>query len=137
MTEDRKIIFFDGYCSLCNGVVDFVIRTKKDEVDFYFSSLQSDFAKEFLNKYDKDANALETFYFYENGVVHEKSTAALKVANHLKGPINWTSFLLVIPAFIRNPFYSLIAKNRYRLFGKKDTCRMPTVEERAMFLERS
>jgi len=134
MSETRKIIFFDGYCSLCNGVVDFTISRKKENTTFHFASLQSDFAKDFLNKYDKDASALETFFFYENGVVHEKSTAALNVSKHLKTPINWFQALLFIPSFIRNPIYTLIAKNRYKLFGKKDTCRMPTLEEKALFL---
>jgi len=134
MDETKNTIFFDGYCSLCNGVVDFVISNKKETHTIYFSSLQSDYAIDFLAKHQKDANALETFFFCKDNVVYEKSTAALHVSKYLKKPYSFLSLLLIIPRWIRDPFYLLIAKNRYRLFGKKDSCRMPTKEEQSMFL---
>jgi len=90
MDETKKIVFFDGYCSLCNGVVDFVISNKKENHTVYFSSLQSDYAIDFLAKHQKDANALKTFFFYEGNTIYEKSTAALRVSKYLKKPYSFS-----------------------------------------------
>jgi len=135
--EHNNIIFFDGLCNLCNGFIDFVIkRDKKREIKY--TSLQSAFAIEFLKKNNIkiDTVNLGTIYFFSDGIIYDKSTAVLKVVRHFGGGYSFFSKLfLILNKRLRNVFYNLIAKNRYIFFGKKDTCRMPTNEERKQFLD--
>jgi predicted DCC family thiol-disulfide oxidoreductase YuxK len=130
---DKGIILFDGVCNFCNSSVNFIIdRDKKDY--FRFASLQSVESLEILSRFGLDSSNLTTLILVVKEKYYIKSTAALKIAGRLKFP--WYLFLifLIIPPFIRNPVYDVIARNRYNWFGKRDSCRIPTTEERNKFL---
>ena len=130
---DRPVLIFDGYCSLCNGTVDFVMRHDKKQ-EILFTANQHEAGREILEKLGKDPENVETVYFVENGQVYERSTAALKIARKLGFPWSFAYTFMIIPSFIRDAIYKVIAANRYNWFGKKNTCRIPTPEEKARFL---
>ncbi len=128
----KRIIFFDGVCSLCNGFVDFILERDKKHL-FSFASLQGEHAKLKLNKQDL---GLGSVVLSEDDKTYYKSTAVLRIFFALGG--GWTMLSLtlsVIPVFLRDKVYDQIAKNRYRLFGKHDSCRLPTQDEKAYFLD--
>jgi len=102
--------------------------------DLYFASLQSKFAIHFLEDYKVDPRQLDTFYFFDNGTLFNRSDATFQVAQYLENPYRWLSYFGWIPRFFRNGIYNLIAKNRYRFFGKKESCRLPSPEEKMLFL---
>ncbi len=131
-TTPQKIVFFDGVCGLCNQTIDFIIQQKT--TDLYFASLQSDFASTFLADYQVDTKQLDTFYFFNEGQLYNRSDAALQVAQYLKSPYRWLMYFGWIPRFVRNSIYNFIAKNRYRWFGKKESCRLPNPAEKMLFL---
>lgn len=133
MNEHNYIVFFDGVCNLCNSTIDFLMRHNTEET-LKFSSLQSAFANKFLAQYSVDLNQLSTIYFYENGKLHQKSKAAFNISKHLNAPFRYLNFFSFLPKILTNFFYNLIAKNRYRLFGKKETCRIPTQAELKRFI---
>jgi predicted DCC family thiol-disulfide oxidoreductase YuxK len=128
----HSIIFFDGVCNLCNSAVQFVIERDKND-QFRFASLQSDFAKEQLTPFQIDPSQKESFILLENSKVYQRSTAALKVAKKLNGLWPLLYGFIIIPAFIRDAVYNLIAKNRYKWFGKKESCWLPTEELKGKF----
>lgn len=129
----ESIILFDGVCNLCNGVVNFVIkRDKKNSLQF--APLQSETAYVLLRKYKTQTLGMPSFVFIENGKVYTQSTGALKVCRHLSGAWPALYALLIVPQFIRDGVYKWIAKNRYKWFGKKDECMIPTPELRSKFL---
>jgi predicted DCC family thiol-disulfide oxidoreductase YuxK len=127
----QNIIFFDGVCGLCNGFVDFVIARDKNNF-FYFSPLQSDFAQKNLPA--EFVNDLKTIVVRVDGQVYKKSRAVLKVTHLLGGLWKILTLANILPTSLLDFFYDLIATNRYKLFGKKETCRLPTPEERIRFL---
>lgn len=127
-----SIIFFDGVCNLCNGAVNFVIdRDPKGK--FKLAPLQSAIAADYLKKEQLDN--LNSIALFEDGIIYQKSTAALKIAKKLRGawPLLYT--FIIIPPFIRDFVYDFIAKNRYKWFGKQETCRLPTPDIKARFLQ--
>lgn len=127
------VILFDGVCNLCNSSVNFVIeRDKKDK--FRFAALQSEEGKQMLLEQGEDSEYLDSIVLVKNGKVYSKSTAALHIAKNLSGLWPVLSVFLIIPKFIRDFFYDIIAKNRYKWFGKKNECRIPTPELAAKFL---
>ncbi len=126
-----RIIFFDGVCNLCNGAVNFVIERDPHEL-FKLAPLQSDVANKYLG-HERVKN-LDSIVLYEEGKMYEKSTAALKIAKKLKGAWFLLYAFIVIPPFIRNFFYDIIAKNRYKWFGERETCRLPSPDEKKRFL---
>ncbi len=128
----RCILFFDGVCGLCNWSVDFVLKRDR-QAKIQFSPLQGETARALLTP--ADVSDLNTMVLWEGGRTYRKSSAAVRVLWRL-GPF-WKSVglaLWLIPLPLRNLGYSLVARNRYRLFGKKESCRLPTPEERARFL---
>ena len=131
----KKIIFFDGVCNLCNGFVDFVIRKDKKRI-FYFSPLQGKTSKDLkLNYSNLSEEEQSIVYIDEKNIQLEKSDAVIAIAIEL---FNFGHLFLVfklIPKFIRDFIYKMVAKNRYRIFGEKSTCRLPTSEERSRFLD--
>ncbi len=133
LQEQYQIILFDGVCTLCNHSVDFIIQRDHKNV-FKFASLQSDFAQELLKGYPVDAQALDSVLLIKGNKLYQKSSAALHIAKQLKGGWKMMYGFMVIPKVLRDAVYQLIARNRYRWFGKKETCRLPTPEERAKFL---
>ena len=131
--NQHSIILFDGVCNLCNTAVQFII--KRDYANhFRFASLQSGEGKKILMDNSVAGDQMSTFILLENGKVYDRSTAALKVTRKLSG---WWPLLygfIVVPKFIRDGIYKVIANNRYRWFGKKTECMVPTPELRAKFL---
>jgi len=130
--RDDKIVFFDGVCGLCNYWVDFILAIDRAE-RVKFSALQSEFASKHLEP--SQLEDLDSVQFLEDGRVHMKSTAILKILRAVGGPWVLAYPLIFIPRFIRDFVYNLVAKNRYKFFGKHETCRLPTPEETARFVK--
>lgn len=126
-----KTIFFDGVCGLCNGFINFIIKIDKRQV-FTFSPLQSEFAKKHIpEQHIKD---LTSVIYLKDGQQFSKSKAVIEILCDIGGPWKLAAIGRSIPSAIQNKAYDLVAANRYKLFGKKETCRLPTPEERERFL---
>lgn len=133
--ENKDLILFDGVCNLCSSSVQYVIeRDHKNK--YVFAALQSDIGKEIIEKYKIDPSKTDSILLYrkDKGVV-SKSTAALLIAKHLGFPTNLLYPFLIVPAFIRNMVYDYVAKNRYKWYGKKESCWIPTPELKAKFID--
>ena len=130
---EHSIILFDGVCNVCTGAVQFVI--KKDQKNhFRFASLQSQQGQNILIRHQLPVNDFNSFVLVENEKVYTRSDAALKVTKNLSGLWPLLYGFIIVPKFIRDGIYNLIAKNRYKWFGKKDSCMIPTPEIMAKFL---
>lgn len=129
----KSILLFDGHCSLCNGAVDFVLK-RDPKKKLLLASIQGPAGKGVLKKYDLPPSYLDTLVLVEQGKVYLGSTAALRVARLLGG--GWPLFygLIIIPKVIRDRIYQWISEHRYRWFGRRETCRIPTASESAHFL---
>lgn len=127
------IILFDGVCNFCNGSVNFIIERDAKSY-FKFATLQSEIGGQYLDKFGIDKAETDSIILIENENAFTHSTAALKIAKNLPGVWSWLYGFIVVPKPIRDFFYKLFAKNRYRLFGKQDACMMPTPEIRQRFL---
>ena len=127
------IILFDGVCNLCNGFVQFVIK-RDPRAKFKFGTLQSNKAIELLLPHHINPEELNSVIFIENNKVYTQSDAAIKIAQHLGSAWPLAASLLIIPKFIRNAVYRFIAKNRYRWFGKKMQCMVPSPALKSRFL---
>lgn len=127
-----NIIYFDGYCGLCNGFVDLMLRIDKDGV-FKFSPLQGAHAAQNLSR--ADIEDLKSIVVVIDEKTYRQSEAVLRAMAQLGGI--WKALLLLnqLPKSITNAGYNLVAENRYKLFGKKESCRLPTPDERARFLD--
>ena len=123
--NNTHILLFDGVCNLCNGVVKFIIKNDK-KGKFKFAALQSDSARRLLNKFGIAANDIESFVYINEGHSYRRSTAVLHVLLEIGGVWKLFYVFIIIPGFIRDFFYSIIAKTRYRIFGKRATCMVPT-----------
>ncbi|MEO7315852.1 MAG: DCC1-like thiol-disulfide oxidoreductase family protein [Ginsengibacter sp.] len=130
---NQRIILFDGVCNLCNSAVKFVLKRDKKSV-FKFASLQSDIAKKLLKDFEVSGIGEGTFVLIDDGEVFTRSTAALKVSKHLSGIWPLMTIFMIVPRFMRDWVYNLISKNRYRWFGKRDTCMIPSPEMKIKFL---
>jgi len=135
VVSKKKIILFDGVCNLCNRTIQWII--KRDEKDlFRFAALQSDVGKKLTTERNIDTKKIDSIILVEPGVAYYiKSTAALKIGRHLKGYRTMSRVLNLIPSGLRNIVYDFVARNRYRWYGKKDQCMLPTPELKAKFLE--
>lgn len=131
--EKHGIILFDGVCNLCNGFVQRIIKSDKDDF-FRFASLQSEVAQKLLKRHP-DLLELKSIVYFEDGRVYIKSNAALKISSKLTGTWNLLKLSYVLPNFLRDGIYNLVAKNRYHWFGKKDQCMVPSPDIKAKFLE--
>jgi len=129
--EENVILFFDGVCNLCNGFVDFSLKNS-DDPNLKFASLQGETAQKLLP--DEIVNDLDTVCLYVDGKTYTRSEAVAKLAVHLKFPWRFLNWIKVFPRPVRDWGYKFVAKNRYNLFGKKETCRLPTPEERGRLL---
>ena len=130
----RKIILFDGICNLCNQSVQFVIEHDSKN-QFRFASLQSDFGQDFLKKNKLEATQFDSIVFIEDDQFYTKSSAALKIAKYLDGITSWLTIFMIVPKPLRDIVYSFTAKNRYRWFGKNESCWLPTKELKSKFIE--
>lgn len=128
----KPIIFFDGVCGLCNGFVDVVMKLDRTQ-QFLFSPLQGETAKKLLSK--QQTEDLDSVVLYDNGKIHTKSDAVLEIFNKLGGVLQLWMFTKIIPKNLRDHVYDLAAEQRYKIFGKRETCRIPTAEERQRFLD--
>jgi len=132
-TSGKIIILFDGVCNLCNGAVQFIIK-RDPSSKFLFSSLQSEYGQSQLLKFGLDPMILHSIIVLENEKIYERSDAALKITSRLSQPWPFLKIFWILPRFFRDWVYDLIAKNRYKMFGKKDNCMIPTPDTRARFL---
>jgi len=130
----QPIIFFDGVCNLCNNAVTFIIK-HDDEAHYKFASLQSDYAQKRLPKEITLSNQMQSLVLLKDGQIYVKSTAALKIAKGLSGGWRFLALFLILPKFIRDPIYNLIAHNRYKWFGKRKECMIPTPKLKHRFFE--
>ncbi|WP_248736283.1 thiol-disulfide oxidoreductase DCC family protein [Neobacillus rhizosphaerae] len=129
----ERIILFDGVCNLCNSSVQFIIK-RDTKGNFKFASLQGATGQKLLEKYGLNTD-INSFVFIENERIFVKSTGALRVCWNLNGSWKMLSAFLVLPRFIRDFFYEIIAKNRYKWFGKKESCMLPLPEWKNRFLD--
>jgi predicted DCC family thiol-disulfide oxidoreductase YuxK len=121
MNNTGSILLFDGGCNLCNGLVKFIVkRDKKGKIKF--ASLQSDTGKSLLSKAGLGSDSIDTVVYFSRDKTHLRSSAVLNLLKDLGG--GWKLFyaLIIIPAFIRDFFYNIIAENRFKLFGRSDNC---------------
>lgn len=132
MEAPNLVVFFDGYCNLCNGAVQFIIKRDKKS-KFKFASLQSDYAKQILAPENRIAIP-ESIVLMENGKLYFQSSAAFRIAKQLTIPVSLLYAFSIFPRFITDAGYKFIAKNRYRWFGKKDLCWIPSPELKERFL---
>lgn len=133
-TFPHPIIFFDGVCNLCTGSVQFVIRHDPSH-HFRFTSLQSEIGKRLLEEFNLPTTEFGSFILLEKGKIYTQSTAALRVTKQLNGLWPGLYGFMIVPAFIRNAVYRFIAKNRYKWFGKKEACWVPTPALKSLFLD--
>ena len=131
--QQHKIILFDGVCNLCNTSVKIVIRNDKKDC-FRFAALQSDIGKDYITKFNIDSTETDSIILIDQEKVYVKSTAALYISKSLSGAYPLLFGFIVIPKFIRNWVYDFVARNRYRWYGKKESCMIPTPELMAKFL---
>ena len=134
MPPRKHLVLFDGVWNLCNASVQYIIRHDKKDL-FRFTPLQSEIGKELIKKHNIDIIKTDSILLYskEHGIRY-KSTAALIIAKHLGFPRNVLIIFLIIPPFIRNWVYDYIAKNRFKWYGKSETCMIPTPELRKKFI---
>ncbi|GBF18999.1 MULTISPECIES: thiol-disulfide oxidoreductase DCC family protein [Arenibacter] len=134
MIENNKIILFDGVCNLCNSSVQYVIRRDKSNA-YRFAALQSEIGKKLVEQRGIDTSQIDSIILIEPGVAYyTKSTAALKIARSFGGVWQLTSVFEWIPEKIRDWVYDYIAKNRYKWYGKKEVCMVPSPENNERFL---
>src|ERR1051325_8710818 len=140
MNESGPIILYDGVCGLCNSLVQFLLK-RDTQGRLRFASLQSDFAAKVLQRHGIDPKDLDTMHLIENydqpdERVLQRSTAILRAGRELGG--FWAALAAVagvVPRALRNPVYRFVARNRYRVFGKYDTCMLPEPNQRSRFLD--
>lgn len=133
--SNKKLVLFDGVCNLCNGAIQFMIKHDKNDV-FRYAALQSDIGKKMITERNIDTEKVDSILLIEPGVAYyDKSDAALQIGKHLKGYRTISSILHMIPSGLRNIVYDFIARNRYRWYGKKEACMIPSPELKAKFLE--
>ena len=131
--EGHPILFFDGECNLCNSTVDFVIHRDRKR-SFRYAALGSPSADRLLPEDLPEKHNLESFILLQDGKSYVRSEASLRVARWLPFPWKLCSLFLLVPSFLRDPVYRFIARRRYEMFGKRSTCRVPSPEERELFL---
>ncbi|MGB0404256.1 MAG: thiol-disulfide oxidoreductase DCC family protein [Salibacteraceae bacterium] len=130
----RYLILFDGVCNLCEKSVQFVIKRDKKK-KFKYASLQSNVGEKILWESNLSNSNFDSFVFVEDGQVFTKSTAAIKVATHLGSYWPVLEVFMLIPKFLRDPIYDFVAKNRFRWYGKKEECWVPTPELKDLFID--
>jgi predicted DCC family thiol-disulfide oxidoreductase YuxK len=132
--NDKPIIFFDGVCNLCSRSVQFIIKKDKKK-QFRFASLQGKAGQELLKKFNLPADHFNSFILAEGDQIYTRSTGVLRMLKKLGG--GWQLFygFIIVPKFIRNAVYNWIARNRYKWYGKRNECMVPTPDLKERFLE--
>lgn len=131
--NDQLIVLFDGVCKFCDSSVQFIIRRDPNR-RFVFAPLQSGVGKELRERFQWDGPLLDTMVLIEGHSVYTQSTAALRIAKRLNRLWPGVFALIIVPVFIRDAVYRIVARNRYRWFGKHETCLIPTPEIRDRFI---
>ncbi|WP_339772433.1 DCC1-like thiol-disulfide oxidoreductase family protein [uncultured Paraglaciecola sp.] len=132
--DNRRIIIFDGVCNFCNGAVNFIIKRDPGGV-FVFTPMQSDIARSLIEKYQVPEVGVNTFLLIKDNECYMRTNAALEIAKELSGQWYLFAALKVLPVSFRDYFYKLFARNRYKLFGKREVCMMPTPDKRSRFID--
>ena len=132
-TFEHPVILFDGVCNFCNASINFIIRQDTKKV-FHFAPLQSEAGQKLLQQYSLPEQGFNSFVLIEEGKVYRRSAAGLKVYNKLPWFWKWIQLGWIAPKFIRDGVYNLIARNRYKWFGKKEQCMIPSMSVRSRFL---
>ena len=127
------IILFDGVCNLCNATVQFILKRDKHS-KFKFASIQGEFGQSTLTQFGLPTTNLNSFVLLEGEKIYTHSTGALRVFLHLGGIWKMFYVFIIVPRFIRDGVYNFIARNRYKWFGKKESCYLPTADLRNRFL---
>ena len=130
----HKVILFDGVCNLCNGAVNFVIKRDKNDI-FRFAALQSEVGKKLLNQFQIDPIKTDSIILIDNNKAYIKSAAALRIARRLNAAYPLLYGFVIVPKLVSDRIYDFIAARRYKWFGKKEFCMIPTKELQAKFLE--
>lgn len=134
LPQGKKIILFDGVCNLCDSVVQYVIRHDNKDI-FRFAPLQSDLGQQILNHIGVDGSKIDSIILYEPGkAYYHKADAAIEIGKNLSGMASMAGILKIFPLPVRNWGYDFVARNRYKWYGKKDACMIPTPEIKAKFL---
>ena len=131
--NDKPVILFDGVCNLCNKSVQFILKRDKKQ-KFLFASLQSAYGQKLLQDFNLPVDNFNSFILYQDGKIYSSSTGALKMFSQLKG-WKWVKVFRIVPKFIRDAVHNVIANNRYKWFGKKEECMVPTPELKQRFLD--
>lgn len=133
--KDKQLILFDGVCNLCNSSVLYVIKRDKND-KFLFAPLQSIVGEEIISQFNIDTEKTDSILLYnpQSNLIKYKSSAALHIAKHLGFPSNLMVAFFIVPTFIRNWVYNYVANNRYKWYGKKETCMIPTPELKSKFI---
>ncbi|MBK5272221.1 MAG: thiol-disulfide oxidoreductase DCC family protein [Bacteroidia bacterium] len=134
MNLSPQVVLFDGVCNFCNYWVNFAIKRDRGK-KIKFTTLQGETAKQLLPQYFINPTSLSSVIFIDNGKAYTQSSAALRICKHLNG--GWKLFyaLLIVPKFIRDFFYNIIARNRYKWYGKRNECMIPAPGLRERFLD--
>lgn len=132
MAEIRKIVFFDGVCGFCNKSVDALVRLDEDEV-LRFAPIQGEVAKSVLPEERREN--LDTICYFDGERIFTKTRALLEIGRAVGGGLQLFYPLVLLPDALRDAAYDWVARNRYRWFGKSESCRMPSPEERRLFLD--
>jgi len=133
VSEINNILLFDGVCNLCNYAVQFVIKRDRNAV-IKFASLQSSIGQKLLLQHQLSNTQFDSFVYIKNNKIFLKSTAALHLMKDIGGIWKFLYAFIIVPEFIRNTIYNIVSKNRYKWFGKKDSCMMPNEKLRERFL---
>lgn len=134
MNSSEPLVLFDGVCNFCNYWVNFAIKRDKHK-QLKFTPLQGNTAKQLLPKYHLEPASLSSVVFIDAGKAYTQSSAAIRICKYLHG--GWKLFyaLMVIPKFIRDFLYNVIARNRYKWFGEKQSCMIPSADLKERFLD--
>ena len=133
MDKGSTVVLFDGLCHLCDGAVRFILKREKSP-NLYFAPLQSEKGRDLLLKHGYPQSYLDGLVLIENSRPYDRSSACLRITRNLKFPWNLFFLCLIIPKPIRDFLYSIIARFRYRFWGKKEVCSIPSTEDRKRFL---
>ena len=132
--KNTKVILFDGVCNLCNNSVKLIIKNDKSNI-FKFAPLQGKYGIKIQNRYNINTTEINSIILIDGKKTYAKSSAALRIAKDLRAPFFLFFVFIIVPVFIRNFIYDLIAKNRYKWFGKMESCMIPSNELKSKFFD--
>ena len=130
----EKLILFDGVCVLCNGSMQFILKHER-AAEFHFAAVQSAAGRRALAAHGQPTEDWDSVVVVDGTAVYLKSDAAIRIAGDLRAPWSWLRVLAILPRGLRDWLYDRVARNRYRLFGRYDQCRVPNAEQRGRILQ--